>query len=254
MASALTGTSSYVERWGPLGRALRDFHRGVTSARIMVHTDLWVDEPTPVEEFYRPDDHPLPEIERTALGLCRGRTLDFGAGAGRHSLELQRRGLEVTAIDVTPEAVDVMHERGVTDARCGDFATVKEELFDTIVLLMHGIGLVGTLEGLSSFFKEAQSHLDDGGQIIFDSADLGIVMPEQFDAGLAEWRSGGLYPGEVEYRLTYKDSEGQPYPWLFVDPVTLANIARESNLLSQVVARGDRGTFLARISVYPEYS
>jgi len=214
----------------------------------MVHTDIWVDEPTPVEEFYRPDNQPLPELERTALGLCRGRTLDLGAGAGRHALELQRRGLEVTAIDVAPEAVDVMRERGVTDARCGDFAAVAGERFDTIVLLMHGIGLVGTLEGLSQFFTHAQNHLEENGRIIFDSANLGIVIPEQFDEGLDDWRSGGLYPGEVEYRLTYKDLEGVPYPWLFVDPVTLADRARAAGLSAEIVARGARGSFLARIS------
>ncbi len=215
----------------------------------MVHTDIWVDEPTPVEEFYRPDDQPLPELEETALGLCRGRTLDFGAGAGRHALELQRRGFEVIAIDVAPEAVQVMAERGVTDTRCGDFNAVVGERFDTIVLLMHGIGLVGTLEGLDQFFELVQDHLSENGRVVFDSADLGIVMPEQFDEGLAEWRSGGLYPGEVEYRLTYEDLEGEPYPWLFVDPSTLADRARAAGLQSQVVARGARGTFLARVSV-----
>ncbi len=241
--------SNYGNRWGPLGRALLDFHRGATSARIMVHTDLWLDEPTPVEEFYRPDDQPLPEIEQTALGLCRGRTLDLGAGAGRHALELQRRGYHVTAIDVAPEAVEVMRERGVGDARCGDFTAVTGERFDTIILLMHGIGLVGTLAGLAMFLNQAQNHLNKNGRIVFDSADLGIVMPEQFDEGLAEWRSGGLYPGEVEYRLTYGDFEGDPYPWLFVDPVTLADRVRAVGLRSQVVARGARGTFLARVSI-----
>jgi SAM-dependent methyltransferase len=244
----LTESSGYGDRWGPLGRALLDFHHGATTARIIVHTDIWIDEPTPVEEFYRPDDQPLPELERKALGLSRGRTLDVGAGAGRHALELQRRGLEVTAIDVSPEAVEIMRERGVTDARRGDLEAIAGERFDTIVLLMHGIGLVGSLEGLARFFDRTRDHLNEHGRIIFDSADLGIVMPEQFDEGLEDWRAGGLYPGEVEYRLTYKKFEGEPYPWLFVDPVTLADRARAAGLRSQVVARGTRGSFLARVS------
>jgi SAM-dependent methyltransferase len=249
VALTLTASCEHGDRWGPLGRALLDFHRGAPEARIIVHTDIWIDEPTPIEEFYRPDDQPIPELERTALGLCRGRTLDLGAGAGRHALELQHRGFEVTAIDVAPEAVVVMRERGVIDARCGDFLAVTGERFDTILLLMHGIGLVGTLEGLADFFDQAQNLLGENGQIIFDSADLGIVMPEQFDEGLADWRSGGLYPGEVEYRLTYGDFEGEPYPWLFVDPVTLADRARSAGLQSQIVARGARGTFLSRVSI-----
>ena len=201
-----------------------------------------------MEEFYRPDEKPLPELENTALNLCRGRTLDLGAGAGRHALELQQRGFEVTAVDATPEAVEVMRERGVADARCGDLDAVAGDSFDTIVLLMHGIGIVGTLEGLERFFDQALRHLEDEGQIIFDSADLGIVMPEQFEEGLDEWRAGGLYPGEVEYRLSYERLEGEPYPWLFVDPVTLVDRADEAGLRAKVVARGDRGSFLARIS------
>ena len=86
-----------------------------------------------------------------ALSLCRGRVLDLGAGAGRHALELQGRGHEVTAIDVSREAVEVMRERGVRDARCGDLDAVDGERFDTILLLMHGIGLVGTLTGWRTF-------------------------------------------------------------------------------------------------------
>lgn len=244
---ALTNPSAHSARWRPLGRALLDFHRGSTTARITVHTDLWQDEITPVEEFYRPDERPLPRLERIALDLCRGRTLDLGAGAGRLALELQRRGLEVTAIDVSPEAVEVMRERGVTDARCGGLEVLTDKLFDTVVMLMHGIGLVGTLDGLAEFLNQVLKHLEEDGQIIFDSADLGLVMPQQFDDGIAEWRHGGAYPGEVEYRLSYGGINGEAYPWLFIDPVTLANHVETSNLRLEILARAARGSYLARL-------
>jgi SAM-dependent methyltransferase len=245
---ALIDSSEHRARWAPFGRALLDFHRGSTTARITVHTDLWHDEVTPVEDFYRPDEQPLPRLDRIALDLCRGRTLDLGAGAGRHALELQRRGLEVTAVDVAPEAVEVMRERGVADARCGGLEELTGERFDTIVLLMHGIGLVGTLESLSHFLNQALNHLEEDGQIIFDSADLGLVMPEKFDDGLDQWRAGGPYPGEVEYRLSYRDLEGEAYPWLFVDPVTLAGHATAAGLRLEIVVRADRGSYLARLN------
>ena len=48
MAATLTESERYAARWGPLGRALLDFHEGATDARIIVHTDLWHDEITPV--------------------------------------------------------------------------------------------------------------------------------------------------------------------------------------------------------------
>jgi SAM-dependent methyltransferase len=244
---ALTDFSAHGARWRPLGRALLDYHRGATTARITVQTDLWDDEATPVEDFYRPDEQPLPRLEKIALDLCRGRTLDLGAGAGRHALELQRRGLEVTAVDVLPEAVEVMRERGVADARRGGLAELAGERFDTIILLMHGIGLVGTLGELARFLGQIPGHLTKNGQIIFDSADLGLVIPEQFDEGLDQWRAGGIYPGEVEYRLSYEGFEGAPYPWLFIDPVTLADRAEAADLRLEMVARAERGSYLARL-------
>lgn len=247
----MSDVHTHNDRWGPLGRALLDFHRGAVTARIIVRTDLWNDEATPVEAFYRPDDEPLPELERRALELCRGRILDLGAGAGRHALELQRRGFAVTAVDVSPEAVEVMRDRGVRDARCGDLEGLAHERFDTILLLMHGVGLVGTLEGLAHFLDRALRLLGDEGQIVFDSADLGQVMPERYEEALRDWRAGGLYPGEVEYRLSYRDFEGQPYPWLFVDPVTLAERAQAVGLRTEVVARGSRGSYLARLRHRP---
>ena len=244
----LIDPSGHSARWGPLGQALLDFHRGATEAGISVHTDLWHTETTPVGEFYRPDDQALPELELVALDLCRGRVLDLGAGAGRHALELQRRGHAVTALDVAAAAVEVMRERGVSDARCGGLESVAGERFDTILLLMHGIGLVGTLSGLDDVLERSRLHLQANGQLVFDSADLGLVMPEQFDEALAAWRAGGDYPGEVEYRLSYRDLEGDPYPWLFVDPITLAERSDAAGLRVEVVTRGSRGAYLARIS------
>ncbi len=247
MAEEVTTPTGHEQRWRPLGRALLDFHRGRANDQIIVHTDLWHDEPTPVESFYRPEGQGLPELERTALRLCRGRTLDLGAGAGRHALELQRLGVAVTAVDISPEAVEVMRDRGVVDARCGDLECARGESFETIVLLMHGIGLVGTLEGLANFLSRVGNHLSHDGQIIFDSADLGLVMPEQFEDGLEDWRDGGLYPGEVEYRLSYGELHGESYPWLFVDPVTLADRADAAGFRAEVIARGERGSYLARL-------
>ena len=56
------------------------------------------------------------------------------------------------------------------------------------------------------------------------------------------------YPGEVEFRLSYGALEGQPYPWLFVDPRTLERIARSSGFEFTIGARGGRGAYVAVLS------
>jgi SAM-dependent methyltransferase len=235
-------------RWAPLGRALIDYHRGARRSHFVVHSDLWDDEPTPVEDYYRPGHLPIPELELRALTLCRGRVLDLGAGAGRHALELQARGLDVTAIDVCPDAVAVMRDRGVRDARCGDLDTIEGERFDTILLLMHGIGLVGTLSGLAAFLEQAQEIIADDGQIVCDSADLTIIVPSLYESGGSPIPGTERYPGEVEFRLTYGQLEGQPYPWLFVDPRTLGRFAKAAGFDFTIGARGSQGAFVAILS------
>lgn len=244
----MSPTESVSARWDPLGRALIDYHRGAKHTIFIVHSDLWDDEPTPVEDYYRPDHIPIPDLELEALSQCRGRVLDLGAGAGRHALELQVRGHEVTAVDVSRDAVTVMRERGVRDARCGDLDAVRGELFDTILLLMHGIGLVGTLPGLANFLERARDFLKADGRIVCDSADLTAILPslpddnEQPDVGPAG------YPGEVVFRLTYGELDGRPYPWLFVDPRTLERFATSSGFEFAMGARGRQGAFVAVLS------
>jgi SAM-dependent methyltransferase len=231
--------------WRPLGAALLDFHRGDTEAEIVVTSDLWEPEPTPVAAFYRPDDQPLPAIERDAVGLCRGRVLDLGAGAGRHSLALQQRGHQVVAVDPLPEAVSIMRDRGVDDPRLGDLGSVTGERFDTIVMLMHGVGIAGDIHGLGVLFETAHQLLEPGGRLVFDSADLLAVLENEAPELLDERNRSGRYVGEVEFQLSYRDMVGPAYPWLFVDPTTLACLGGAAGFRIEIVRRGERGSYLA---------
>jgi SAM-dependent methyltransferase len=233
--------------WQPLGNALLDYQRGSRSTRLVVRSDLWEDERIEVGEYYRPDDREVTELERRALALCRGKVLDIGAGAGRHSLELQRSGLAATAVDLSPAAVSVMRQRGVRDARCCDVLDLDGERFDTLLLLMNGIGIVGTLRGLGRFLEHAQTILAAGGQILCDSADLSLELDQEMVDSLRGCTR--RYMGEVSFSLVYGEDHGEPYSWLFVDPVSLATIAAAAGFDCEIVAHGQRGSYLARLTL-----
>ena len=136
-------------------------------------------------------------LDEAALDLCRGRVLDVGAGAGCHSLVLQARGLSVTALDVAPEAVEVMRRRGVRDVRCGDIFSFAGERFDTLLMLMNGIGLVGTLEGLDRFLRDVPRLAGRRG-----TDPAGLLRSRS--AGRASGRHG--YAGEMRFQLEYRGS------------------------------------------------
>ncbi|MEE4273591.1 MAG: methyltransferase domain-containing protein [Thermoanaerobaculales bacterium] len=237
--------------WAPLGAALLAYHRGELDAEVTVSSDIWEDETTPAAAYYRPDDDPLPELEQSALAHCRGRVLDLGAGAGRHALELQRGGHSVVAVDLLPEAVEIMRDRGVGDVRRGGLEAVEGEVFDTVLMLMHGLGVAGTLRGLGELLEALPSVLAAGGRLVCDSADLAAVMADESPDILDELAAADHYLGEVRFSLSFGTLVGQPYPWLFVDPNGLSIIGAAAGFEVTIAERGGRGSFLA-VLVHPQ--
>lgn len=133
--------------WAPeqdaYGAILLDALEGREAYEVIERDDGTVWAGTPDEYFAA--HRRWPAAERSALRSARGRVLDIGCGAGRVSLHLQERGLEVVAIDASPGAVEVARRRGVRDARVLDLTDVGPELghFDTILLLRNNFGLTG---------------------------------------------------------------------------------------------------------------
>src|SRR5262245_13052119 len=82
--------------------------------------------------------------ERRTLRFARGRILDIGCGAGRHSLYLQSRGFAVTGIDDSPGAVKVCKLRGLRKVLLRPIRQIdkfKPPTFDTVLLLGNNFGL-----------------------------------------------------------------------------------------------------------------
>jgi SAM-dependent methyltransferase len=226
--------------WGPLALALADFHAGSRTAVLRVHTDEGELDPMPVAVFFRGRED-LRLVDREALARVRGRVLDGGAGAGSMTLLLQANGVDVTAVEVIPEAVEIMRARGVLDARVGRLEDLPEEgAFDTVLLLMNGTSLAGTLAGFPPLLHALARLMAPGGQVLVDSTDLGA-------GGGGESGDEG-YPGELQYQLEYRGTRGAPFPQLFVDPGTLRRTAGEKGWEVEVVWRGEEGEYLARLS------
>jgi SAM-dependent methyltransferase len=222
--------------WAPHGAALRDFLAGRLEAEVIVRAEDGEEERTQARVFFRGPEE-FSALDNAALDLCRGRVLDIGAGAGCHSLVLQARGLAVTALDVSPEAVEVMRRRGVLDARCGDIFTFAEERFDTLLILMNGIGLVGTLDSLDQFLRDAPRLMTDGGQILLDS----------FDPGPADVGRPHGYVGEMCFQLEYRGVRGAYYDFLFLDFETLRRHAEGAGWCCESIWQEDEGHYLARL-------
>lgn len=230
----------------PMGRAIADYWKTKKADRLRVFSPMFEEDEIPVTTLFRSDDD-MPAIERKALDMARGKTLDVGAGSGCHSLVLQQRGVDVTAIDISPLSVETMKERGVKKVLEQDFFTLEGQ-YDTILMLMNGIGIVGTLERLPEFFRHLDKILAPGGQVLCDSSDICYVYETEDD--IIELPDDMDYYGELSYRMQYKDTIGEPFPWLYIDADTLREQAASNGYAVEVAAEGDHYDYLARITKF----
>ncbi|HEX3235849.1 MAG TPA: class I SAM-dependent methyltransferase [Gemmatimonadales bacterium] len=233
--------------WAPHGAAMRAFHQGQRDAAIVVYDDYERDE-VPVAYFFR-EPAEFPAYERLALERCRGRVLDVGAGSGCHSLALQARGLEVTAIEAVPELVQILRDRGVRDVRQSTWADLVARPYDTVLVLMNGFGLAETLAGLPRFLRKMRRLVRPDGQLIADSTDVRVRMdPEAGRTGSLR-RADGRYIGELHFQLEFGGRKGPPFAQLYVDQETLGRHADETGWQCEIISPPDEyGHYLARLT------
>lgn len=130
-------------------QALKNYHEGKEPDFYEIVRDDGYSSIIPLSVFF--DSSTFSEIEFMALDNCKGKVLDIGADAGRHSLELQRRNADITALDISQTAVNIMKNRGVENTIHSDIMDLSSTNFDTLIMLMNGIGMVGNPEKLEDF-------------------------------------------------------------------------------------------------------
>lgn len=190
------------------------------------------------------------DFECYALDLCRGRVLDLGAGAGPHTLALQSVGRRVVAVEGSADVARLLRARGASSVVLADFRYWWRPGFDTVLMLMNGLGPVGTLAGLDRFLAHAPRFLAPGGQLLVDGA-AAAPSPSSRAARAASsvaWPPPGAYPGEAWIELSHAGRVGRPFRELYIDPEALARHAAHAGWRLDVVFEGGDGTYLARLT------
>ncbi len=230
----------------PMGAAIYDYHKNGKAEALRVFSSQFEEDEIPVADLFR-EFEDMPELEQTALEIAGGRILDVGAGSGCHSLALSKLGKQAVAIDISPLSVEVMLERGVDARQINLYDDSFDEKFDTVLMLMNGTGIIGTLENMPVFFDRMKQLLNDGGSIVIDSSDLRYLFEEEDGSLMIDL--AGEYYGLLDYQMQYKDVLGEPFDWLYVDFDTLAFYAEENGFTAELVAEGEHYDYLARLTV-----
>jgi len=228
----------------PFERAFTDYLNGDKKATVIVHNTKGDDEIIPVQYFFRSFEE-MPELEQKAMSYCSGKILDIGAGSGIHSLYLQNKGCDITALDIRPGFVNVMNKRGINNVVLSDIFQFQGNRFDTLLMMMNGIGFTINFTGLKNFLVHAKTLLKPGGQILLDSSDLLFLYEEEDGSFKIDLNEN--YYGEVEYQVEYKGILEKPFKWLFVDFSNLSVYAEEAGFRCELLFEDDHYNYLARL-------
>ncbi len=229
------------------GKSLFDYNNGDRAAEIILRRDDGFEDVLPVSFFFRSESEFLPG-ESEAINQSKGRILDIGAGSGVHSLVLQSRGLNVTAIDIDSKAVNIMIEKGIKDARCVDVMQFQDGPYDTLLMLGHGIGMTGNIQGLNRFLNHASGLLGENGQILMNSVDVRKTQDPVHLKYHEANKDKGRYFGEINLQFEYKGEQGPFFEWLHIDPQTLQRQAANINWKTEILYKHEDGEYLARLT------
>jgi len=230
------------------GEALLDYLRGRARGDITTYLSLpgfmeSIRDTFSLSYLFRGKDE-MPGLEQRALSLCRGKVLDIGCGAGSHAICLQGNGLDVTGLDQSAGAVQTSCARGLKKVIHSPVMEYHGTNFDTLLLLMNGIGMAGRFHELAPFLDRLKSLLAEKGQILVDSSDIRYLYQDDEDCAFYIPQDPPYY-GEGRFVMEYQGKKSGEFPWLYLDYECLEQAAAGRGLNCRLVARGPHYEYLA---------
>ncbi|MCH7977634.1 MAG: class I SAM-dependent methyltransferase [Acidobacteria bacterium] len=166
-------------------------------------------------------------IEKKAMQYVNGRALDIGCGVGRHSLYLQKKGLDVTGMDASPLAIKVCKLRGLKKAKVLPIEQIhrfKPNSFDSVLMMGNNFGLFGSFQKARSLLRKLEVITSSEARIIAETTD-----PYQTDDLLhlqyqRRNRKRGRMGGQLRFRIRYRNLKGKWMDYLIVSKSELQKI------------------------------
>ncbi|HYQ56173.1 MAG TPA: SAM-dependent methyltransferase [Draconibacterium sp.] len=230
----------------PFGQAIKEYFERGKAPQIHVNSNYTEGESIAPSYFFR-NEKELPKIEKQALKYCKGKILDIGAAAGCHSLILQKKGFNVTALEKSKLAAEVMNNRGIVKVINADIYEYHETQYNTLLLLMNGAGIGGTINGLKTLLNQLKHLLLEGGKILLDSSDIKYLFEEEDGSHWVDMANNNYY-GEMQYEVSFRKAKSK-FDWLFVDYNTLQLMASEIGFSCTMLEKGEHHDYLAQLKL-----
>lgn len=210
-----------------LGQLLWAYYQGKESSHFEIweRSDGYISVDLTKNYFSEYEDWAL--YQRKALEFVKGRVLDIGCGAGRHSLYLQDKGFDVLGIDISPLAIKVSRLRGLKKAEIMSIEDVnfRPNSFDTIIMMGNNFGLFGSFEKARKLLTRFHRMTSENALIIADTRN-----PYKKDPAHLEYRrlneEKGRMGGQVKGRMRFEKYTGKWFDWLMVSKKEMKKILK----------------------------
>jgi 2-polyprenyl-3-methyl-5-hydroxy-6-metoxy-1,4-benzoquinol methylase len=156
--------------------------------------------------------------------------LDIGCGPGRHSLELARRGYDVTGVDISAEFIRFAAEHATREKVTASFVKADarslqiDKAFDAAICLCEGaFGIAGSLESDRDVLRGINKALSSGGLFVLTAINAFNLV-----RNLTSFESFNSYTCTIKDTEIVKNQDGAQKQ---VDIFTTAFTYRELLLL-----------------------
>ncbi len=167
-------------------------------------------------------------VEESVPDRVVGRVLDVGAGGGRFSVALQKRGHDVVALDVSPGCVAVCQRQGVEQTFLGTIFELADQdpvPFDTFLLMGHNYGLLAGPDQAPPFLDALRRMAQPGAKIIGTNLNpLDTDDPVNLDYHQMN-RERGREPGQLRIRVRWHRLATPWFDYWFLPVERLAEVA-----------------------------
>jgi SAM-dependent methyltransferase len=208
----------------PHGAAMLDFVDGLYDGSFFYVRDDELAVPLDIATRFA-DYAAFTPAERDACGWAAGRVLDVGCGSGKHVLGLRGIGLDCVGIDLSPMAAEVWRRRRLTGMALMDAFRMAfaDRAFDTVTLFANGLSMGGSVDGVRRLLQAFDRVTRPDGKVIATNVSVRASTREADRRYHTANVAAGRLPGQLVLRARYRDVDGPPFPWLFLDPVELAD-------------------------------
>jgi 2-polyprenyl-3-methyl-5-hydroxy-6-metoxy-1,4-benzoquinol methylase len=210
------------------GQEMWACYKGEKTSEIVERDDGYIEASEYGPKMYFLEYEDWPVIERKAIESVKGRVLDIGCGAGRHSLYLQKKGLSVLGIDSSPLAIKICKLMGVRKAKVMPIeqANFKPNSFDTIIMMGNNFGLFGGYEKARKLLKKFHKMTSKNGLIIASTRDTyKTENPDHLEYHRLNGERGRM-SGQLRIRVRFRKYVGKWLDYLIVSKKEMQEILK----------------------------